>query len=294
MKKYEELFDKVAQRIIENLESADNWRKPWATIADGSVPHNASTGRPYSGINFLNLAYASEKWGNQGWLTYKQATALGGKVPSKDDPNGGCEYVWFMSVSKYKEKSTGEDKKGFINKCFAIWNVAQIEGLEGIKEYAKPLAGKGSANLLAESLGVNLQYGGDKACFVPSLDQIRMPSAEAFKDQANHDATLLHELTHWTGHKDRLNRLKACQGFGSESYAFEELVAELGSAMGGALLGIPYEGLQHESYIKGWLKVLKQDPKHLVKAASLASKAVNYMVENGAVEEIEKSANQAA
>jgi antirestriction protein ArdC len=288
-KKYEEIFEKVTNRIIENLESADNWKRPWVSIADGSVPHNASTGRPYSGINFFNLGFASEKWGNNGWLTYKQATALGGTVPKNSDPNGGCEHVWFMSRSAYKDKQTGDDKIGFINKCFAVWNVAQIEGLEGLKEYKPPEAGTGAANRLALSLDIDLQYGGDTACFIPSLDVIKMPSLTAFADEANHDATLLHEMVHWTGHKDRLKR-QIQNSFGSEGYAFEELVAELGAAMGGALLGIPYEGLQHESYIAGWLKALKSDPKHIVKAAKQASKAIQYLEDNGSTALMDEAA----
>ena len=83
-----------------------------------------------------------------------------------------------------KDKATGDDKMGFINKCFAVWNVAQIEGLEGIKTYTPPAAGTGAANRLAESLGINLQYGGDRACFIPSADVIKMPSVDAFKDEA--------------------------------------------------------------------------------------------------------------
>ena len=288
-KKYEELFQDVTDRIIENLESATDWRKPWKSICDGSVPHNASTGKPYNGINWLNLGLKSSKWGSNGWMTYKQATALGGKVPSAKDENGGCEYVWFMARSSYKDKATGDDKMGFINKCFAVWNVAQIEGLEGIKSYTPPAAGSGAANVLAESLGINLQYGGDSACFIPSADVIKMPSVDAFKDEANHDATLLHEMVHWTGHSSRLKR-QITNSFGSEGYAFEELVAELGSAMGGALLGIPYEGLQHESYIKSWLKSLRSDPKHIVKAAKQASQAIHYLDENGSTSLLEKAA----
>ena len=289
MSKYEDMFQVVTDRIIANLENASDWRKPWAHIFDGSVPHNASTGRPYSGINWINLSMASAKWGSNGWMTYKQATALGGKVPSSKDENGGCEYVWFMARSSYKDKATGDAKTGFINKCFPVWNVAQIEGLQGIKTYTPPSAGTGSVNRLAESLGINLQYGGDTACFIPSQDVIKMPSVDAFKDEANHDATLLHEMVHWTGHTSRLKR-QILNSFGSEGYAFEELVAELGAAMGGALLGLPYEGLQHESYIKSWLKSLKSDPKHIVKAAKQASAAVQYLDDNGSASLLEVAA----
>ena len=289
MSKYEDMFQVVTDRIIANLENASDWRKPWLNIFDGSVPHNASTGRPYSGINWINLSMASAKWGSNGWMTYKQASALGGKVPSSKDENGGCEYVWFMARSSYKDKATGDAKTGFINKCFPVWNVAQIEGLQGIKTYTPPSAGTGSVNRLAESLGINLQYGGDTACFIPSQDVIKMPSVDAFKDEANHDATLLHEMVHWTGHTSRLKR-QILNSFGSEGYAFEELVAELGAAMGGALLGLPYEGLQHESYIKSWLKSLKSDPKHIVKAAKQASAAVQYLDDNGSASLLEVAA----
>ena len=280
MSKYEEMFLTVTDRIINNLENANDWRKPWANIFDGSVPHNASTGRPYNGINWLNLSFLSSRWDSNGWLTYKQATALGGTIPKNGADNGGCEYVWFMASSSYKDKATGDNKKGFINKCFPVWNVAQIEGLQGIKTYTPPSAGTGSVNQLAESLCIDLRYGGNTACFIPSQDVIKMPSLDAFKDQANHDATLLHEMVHWTGHTSRLKR-QILNSFGSEGYAFEELVAELGAAMGGALLGLPYEGLQHESYIKSWLKSLKSDPKHIVKAAKQASAAVQYLDDNG-------------
>lgn len=279
MSKHEEIFAAVTDRIIKNLESATDWRKPWANVFDAGVPHNASTGKPYKGINWLWLSMMSDRWGSNGWMTYKQATELGGKVPSAKDDNGGCQHVYFMTKSTYKDKTTGDDKTGFINKCYPVWNVAQIEGLEGIRTYTPPAAGTGLVNQLAESLNINLQYGGDTACFIPSTDVIKMPSVDAFKDEANHDATLLHEMVHWTGHTSRLKR-QIKNSFDSEGYAFEELVAELGAAMGGALLGIPYEGLQHESYIKSWLKSLKSDPKHIVKAAKQASVAVQYLGNN--------------
>lgn len=292
MKKYEEMFQEVTDRIIDSLESASDWRKPWANIFDGSVPYNASTGKAYEGINWMNLSIRSANWSSNGWLTHKQAEKLGGKPPRKTDPNGGCEYVWFMARSVYKDKSTGDDKMGFINKCYPVWNLDQIiwsEDAKSLKSYTPPLAGTGAVNRLADSLNINLQYGGNTACFIPSIDTIKMPSVDAFDDEANHDATLLHEMVHWTGHSDRLKR-QIENSFGDESYAFEELVAELGAAMGGALLGIPYEGLQHESYIKSWLKSLKDDPRHIVKAAKQASKAIRYLDENGSTELLEDAA----
>ena len=96
-------------------------------------------------------------------------------------------------------------------------------------------------------------------------------------------------MTHWTGHESRLNR-KLKNHFGSKDYAFEELVAELGSAMAGALMGLPYEGLQHAEYIQSWIKSLRDNPNALFEASKLANKAVKYMIDNSKEIELEEVA----
>jgi antirestriction protein ArdC len=276
MTKQEQIFEEVTARIINNLESAGSWKRPWGFVADGSVPHNASTGRGYSGINFFNLGFKSQAWGCSGWLTFSQAKKLGGQVPKRTDPNGGCEYVVFKSMETAKNKQTGEEEKRFVRKTFPVWNVAQISGLSGLKKFSPPLPGDGAANALADAVGATVVYGGHNACFNISKDSICMPSSAGFVSPADHDSTLLHELVHWTGHQERLAR-DMSGGFGSDSYAFEELVAEIGAAMAGAVLGIHYEGLQHEAYIKSWLTALRGDVALIGKAASLASKAVIFL-----------------
>ena len=113
------------------------------------------------------------------------------------------------------------------------------------------------------------------AAYVPSKDCIIMPARGAFLHPENLYATWAHEHIHYTGHKDRLNRdLKS--RFDQEAYAFEELVAELGAAMLCADLQITGE-LRHASYVESWLKVLKNDHKAILTAASLASKAAEYL-----------------
>jgi antirestriction protein ArdC len=87
-----------------------------------------------------------------------------------------------------------------------------------------------------------------------------MPHLSQFTDQAAFDATLLHELIHWTA--PDVHRKK-------DDYAFEELVAELGSVFLCESLGIEYKIEHHTSYLESWLKALKDDPKYIVKAAPL-------------------------
>jgi len=273
MKKYNEIFEKVTNQIVANLEHAEKWKKPWGNIATGDAPHNAITGRPYSGINWLVLS--SAPYASSQWLTYKQARDCGGFV-SKGET--GTQIVYFQMIKK-EDKKTGEASVFPLLKTYTVFNVEQCENVKGIKNYVVPELPTGGVNALAEAVGAKVQYGGNTACFNPLADIIRMPVVEAFKDKANHDATLLHELTHWTGHKSRLDRLTN-DAFGGEAYAFEELVAELGSAMAGSILGLPYDGLQHVDYIASWLKVLKSDSKHIYTASKLASKAVNYLMEN--------------
>ena len=138
------------------------------------------------------------------------------------------------------------------------------------------------AELLIKASGANIRFAEDRAYYAPSTDQIVMPQRCQFKASEHsteteaYYSTLLHELVHWTGHKDRLNRQTSC--FGSESYAFEELVAELGSAFLCAELGVSLTAKpENAAYCEHWLKILKQDKSALARAASDASKAIAFL-----------------
>jgi antirestriction protein ArdC len=102
-----------------------------------------------------------------------------------------------------------------------------------------------------------------------------MPFQKAFKTMTDYHATLLHEAVHATGHKSRLDRLTPSR-FGSEGYAYEELVAELGAAMLCAQCGVDGQ-LQHSSYIDNWLRVLKSDKKFILQASAHAQKAIDWI-----------------
>lgn len=127
-------------------------------------------------------------------------------------------------------------------------------------------------------LGVGLNHTGEKAFYNRISDSITMPSTNFVSDAA-YSAVLGHELIHATGSPSRLDRKKGTV-FGGEDYAFEELVAELGSAFLCADFGISSEyGCQHASYLASWLKVLGSDKKAFLKASSLADKAYKLVME---------------
>ena len=132
------------------------------------------------------------------------------------------------------------------------------------------------AEELITATGADFRIGGDQAFYVPSEDFIRIPHQTVFTEQINYYRTAFHELGHWTGHKSRLDRSLTTK-FGTVDYAREELVAEMATAFVCASLGI-VPTVRHADYIGNWLQVLKEDARAIVKAASLASKACDFIL----------------
>jgi antirestriction protein ArdC len=139
------------------------------------------------------------------------------------------------------------------------------------------------ADALIASTGADIRHRGDRAVYYQLEDYIRMPNKQRFTGSTtsspteSYYAVLLHELTHWTGHKTRLNRDLATR-FHKDAYAMEELVAELGAAFLCADLGVTNSPRQdHAAYIANWLQVFKNDTKAVFTAASKASEAAAYL-----------------
>jgi len=161
-------------------------------------------------------------------------------------------------------------------KYFRVWNRDQCVGLpeQKVKEVSEFDRHTGAEQFINKT-GAEIRYGKDRAFYALSKDIINLPDAEAFTDAGSFYATALHELGHWTGHNTRLDR-QLGNGFGSEAYAEEELVAELTAAFLCAELGIDGK-LQHPEYIASWIKVLKNDKQAIFKASSKATKAADYL-----------------
>jgi antirestriction protein ArdC len=114
---------------------------------------------------------------------------------------------------------------------------------------------------------------------MPSLDYVQVPPPQAYFEPINWHRTALHELGHASGHHSRLNR-DLTGSFGSKKYAFEEMIAEINAAFCCAALGI-VPTVRHADYIGSWLEVLREDNRAIVRAASQASKAADWLLSSG-------------
>ena len=297
-RKYEkrDLYAEVTQRFVDALKNgAPPWIKPWSdSISNAGRPTNAATGRKYSGINISILwtAAAAAGYTRDRWLTYNQATEVGGHVCRGQK---GIVAILYRDYDVQRKDANGAavlDENGRpmtdtikLIKGFPLFNVEQCDGLpnETVEGPAHPHSQPAwnphlAADACLESRNVKIQVRGTNAFYRPREDIIQMPQKAAFNDGEAYYSTLLHEATHWTGHKSRLARPGiTVEETPSKVYAFEELIAEIGSAFLCAEFGIRGD-LRHEGYVLSWIRELEDDPKAIFKASSLAWKARCYLL----------------
>jgi antirestriction protein ArdC len=270
------LYQTVTDQIVSELQSGTApWVRPWAVSGVNEMPYNASSGRRYSGTNVLLLWLhsAAKGYSRPAYVTFNQARQAGGSVRKGEKSIG----VIFTSTF---EKGEGDDKRVVpFAKTTPVFNIDQCDGLPEAW-YGKPVAKTpveidAAFTAFVAATGAKIGHGGDRAFYSTAEDRIQMPFAEAFTGANQYQATLLHELGHWTGHDARLNRTFG-KRFGDKAYAAEELVAELTAAFLSAHLGITGE-LRHSGYIENWIELLKDDPKAIFTAAAAASKAADHI-----------------
>jgi antirestriction protein ArdC len=285
-----DIYQKVTDVIVKAIEAgADKYEMPWRTsgyFADS--PINAVSKKPYRGINVLVLwATAQERGYTSGlWATYKQWQELGAQVRKGERSAGIVFWKFFEREESNDDQEGSKSRKIPMAKDYSVFNAAQVDGFNPPAEVKPSRAERiESAEKFFRELAIEVKHGGNRACYSPATDSIFMPTIEAFKEPLFYYSVLSHETTHWTGAPSRLNRDMAGR-FGSESYAFEELVAELGSAFLCASMGLPTEPRKdHAPYINSWLKVLKSDKKAIFTAAAKAQQAVDWM-QNALSEEV--------
>ena len=270
-----EQAERVTDAIIAALEAGTPpWHKPW-TGQYG--PTSLATGKPYRGINYLVLSWLGMAYDQPLWGTYKQAQALGGQVRKGEK---STPVILWKPMEKVD--ASGETQKFMMMRTFNVFNVAQMDGITMPDKFTVTrdpvpvLDGVHEALNYPDGPSVR-HHAGDRAYYVPSVDQITLPLLEQFVSAEAYAATALHEAVHSTGHKSRLDRLEDGR-FGCESYAKEELVAEIGAAMLADHLGINVEWQQHAAYCKSWLKVLNDDRSLIIKAAQQAQKAFDRII----------------
>lgn len=279
-----DIYQEVTDKMLAALEAGTKpWVCPWDRSGVVSLPINESSGDYYRGINvpMLWMAQGERGFTSSRWMTYKQAKAKGGQVRKGEK---GTTVVFFKTLEKdtgETDADTGEEIKNRVPmlRTFTVFNLDQIDGIE----QPEPLAvGEGfepidQAEAVLRASGVTIHEGGARAFYRPSTDEITMPARDRFDNAYDYYATALHELTHATKHESRCDR----KPYDAESlkvqYAFEELVAEIGSMFATASLGLTGDVQGHADYLESWLTLLRSDKRAIFKAAAQAQRAHEWI-----------------
>ncbi len=176
------LYSEITDKIIAELEAGRvPWVQPWGTAAAKAplaMPKNASTSRPYSGINVLLLwgAVIERGFSDQSWLTFRQALSLGGNV-RKGERGTTVVYAnrFVPEDEKRRAAETGEDAQAIpFLKRFTVFNTDQCENLPEDVATAAPPVPEGliepAVEALIEATGIDFRIGGSRAFYVPAHD----------------------------------------------------------------------------------------------------------------------------
>uniref|UniRef100_UPI0028EED812 zincin-like metallopeptidase domain-containing protein n=1 Tax=Capnocytophaga leadbetteri TaxID=327575 RepID=UPI0028EED812 len=312
-----DIYNMITDKIIKMLKStkASDYKKTWEDDAF-FIPLNFDSKKPYRGVNRMLLQERiglTEAFANPYFLTFKQIKKHKGTLKKGAK---GYEVVYYSiryvvpadknSGRKAYSSTNAHKVIDFLDKhklpenivtripMIRYYNVYNGEDITGIDfklpevKIGRAIPETASENKAAQLIVENypnppaIKHGGNEAYYKLSEDLVRMPKVEQFDSVNDYYRTLFHELTHSTRHENRLNREKISFRFGDSGYAKEELVAEFGAVFLSAWAGIMwYNNKNHAAYLKGWNSAIKEaenDNKFLMKAASLAQAATDYIL----------------
>ncbi len=285
MKNQTKVYEKITASIIEAIEAGcGKFEMSWHTF--GALPSNASNKRRYRGINVLVLWAAASQRGykTQLWATYQQWQELGAQVRQGEKSTAVVFWKFYSEDSdadddSRDEQSTEDSGRRCFARAYHVFNADQVEGFSIPEMPVLPEAQRiPKAEDFFRRTGVRIVETGMRACYDSKADEIHMPPFSVFKKADYFYSTLAHEMIHATGHASRSIR-QLGNRFGSEMYAAEELVAELGSAFLSAELQLETEPpVDNAPYIENWLRVLKIDNRAIFTAASKAQQAVDWLL----------------
>lgn len=296
-----ELYDSITNTIIELLQEhkANNYESEWFSVGADPFALNVVSNHVYTGINQLLLSFIRRRrnYKCNRWLTFNQIQKFNASIV-KGSKSTMVVYTSVLYIDAESGRNVTRIVEGMQSRQESIehmnlnrigylkhYNVFNVECVTGLPEmfYAIPeldnltdIERNEKAEQFINGVQPTIVYGGDEAFYLPSRDVIQLPLSAQFKSTDSFYSVLFHELGHWTGAEHRLNRpLK--NKFGSEAYAFEELIAELNSAFVLASLGFSSRISQNAAYIDNWLQCLEHDNKFVVSAASQAQAATSYL-----------------
>lgn len=297
----EKIYQNVTQNLIKVIEENKilPWQLPWDRVDLGGQ-QNFRTKRAYNGINaFITcLVQITSGYRSPYWLTAKEITAKKGKLK----PNQKATPIVFFKVIESDDQDNETDKNGelIINKigiakAYRVYNLDQVDGID-FKIPKAPNYDHKKILEKADKLAKNLKHlppikhvDLNRAYYNKTHDFINIPPKTSFKNQPEYYSTLFHEITHATGHKKRLARscpddiaaspINLTRIGKDKAYAYEELIAEMGSAFLCSEAKILKDTENNSAaYLKSWLTCFKSDPNMLIRAAKEAEKSTYYLL----------------
>ncbi|MDE2914750.1 MAG: zincin-like metallopeptidase domain-containing protein [Paracoccaceae bacterium] len=273
-------YSEITMKIVEELEKG---RHPWSPGWDrDTIPMSLPrrwTGDSYQGINVLVLWMSAAKNGftSSRWFTYRQARNVGGQVRRGERSTGVIYYE-----NRVRLNDDGEEEEHRFLRNYRVFNADQIDNLpEPFLAPDSPQSVNAKSEEIDRLIGrtgatISERRNARDAFYLVSADRIVMPHRDSFSPVERFYSVLMHELIHWTGNPARLARLSRDDT--DRDYAFEELVAEIGSCFACASLGLVPDIGNSASYIRDWADRLKADHKVIFKAAGAAQKAADFLL----------------
>lgn len=282
--KTQEILEQVQEKIIDLMQKeGTDWHKSWTSKP---APINHISKKPYRGMN--NFWLSVQDFKSHEWATFKQWSEKGYQIKkgSKASRVVFCEVKekkkeWLKDSELAQYQATGKLPKYFLWKNYAVFNGDQVEDFVSdiiLNDHSVELteSKSKSVDLFVANTEAKIFHDESQAFYSPIRDYIGMPNKTDFDTDVDYYSTLLHELTHWTGHKSRCNR--DLQGDSIKDYAKEELVAEVGSAFLCRILGVEKTVRKnHAKYLNSWISLIKEDSKTMVRAFSQAQKSIDFL-----------------
>jgi len=291
------IYSTITERVLKQMEQGViPWHKTW----HAGLPKNTVSGKEYRGVNILVLGLADHA--SRYWLTYRQALQLGGHVRKGERSTPVIYWKWRTpeEIAKRAAATGNEEIAPCVPFVSAVFNLDQTEGVpppaddiqhrpeDRLKAADQMLDVMPDKPEIVHAVTANPVYS-------PGLDRVTLPHLSQFESADDYYSVLFHELVHSSGHPRRLNRFAETEGDQAEKYSFEELVAEFGAAFLCGFAGIENgkTHAQQASYIEAWARVFRQDSRILVRAASAAQRAADYIRGKTAAENVSITASEA-
>ncbi len=294
----DDYFRRVADALVAQIEKGTApWTEAWKP-GEKALPCNVKTGKAYRGCNSVWLASNASSRGftDERWGTFNQVRDLGGHVRRGEK---GCPILYWH----FEEKRLARDKQNrpvldetgepvYETRSLASprvyrYTVFNAEQCGGLPARTPPVrhgwdAHEGAERVLREAGAVVEHSGANRAYYDLGRDRIILPFKGQFESGPGYYQTALHELGHWTGHPNRLNRSSLIKGiergYESPEYAREELRAEISSMITGDRIGLGHDPSRHASYVGSWIEALRDDPREIHRASKDAQEISDYVL----------------